>query len=115
MSYDKNTINMSSLDMVKEILGDLGYSYLLIVQVSVRGRGFNDSRYHFENDDHTREYDLRRLQYYNLRRLQYGNWVILERIERTADCDADDTITSHKFRLEDEPKDWKYTIEEVGT
>jgi len=102
MSWDKRTINMSHLDMVMEMLDDSGFSYTLTVEASVIGLGIND-------DTLTRE-----LKHYDLRRLQYGNWVILERIERTADCDEDDTISSHKFSLWEEPKDWKYIIERRG-
>ena len=100
MSWDKRTINMSHLDMVRELLDDSGFPYTLIVQESVPGFGIND------DIPLTGE-----PKYYDLRRLQYGNWVILERIERTADCDEDDTISSHKFSLWEEPKDWKYIIE----
>jgi hypothetical protein len=102
MSWDKNTINLSNLDAVKNVLDDLKIKYTLEAKAKVRGFGLNDGMYGEED------------KYYELRRLSYRGFVILEQICRTSDCDADDTITSHKFTREDEPKDWEYEITETN-
>lgn len=99
MSWDKNTVDCSRLDTYKAILDELGLPYELTVKIAVRGMGLND-------DEDT---------VYELRRLQYNNFVILERMERTSDCDTDDVITSTQFLLEDEPKDWQYEIMEENS
>lgn len=96
MSWDKNTINLSCLDSTKETLDNLGIKYNLSVATEVIGRGLND----FEDTPP-----------YKLRRLQYDGWVILEQITRDADCDVDDTISSHTFLLNKEPKDWQYVVQ----
>ena len=101
MSWDKNTINMSNLDAVKEILDDLKVKYTLEVKKKVRGYGLNDATFGEED------------KVYELHRLAYRGFVILEQIKRTQDCDANDTIISRKFTRETEPKDWQYVINET--
>jgi hypothetical protein len=96
MSWDKNTINASHLNSVKEVLDDLKAKYTLEVKEKVHGMGLND------DED----------KIYELRRLSYCGFVILERIYQTLDCDADDVITSHKFTQDNEPEDWLYIIKE---
>ena len=93
MSWDKNTVDLSSLDSVVQTLDNLGKEYHLSIEAEVVGRGLND----FENTPP-----------YKLRRLRYDKWVILEQITQDADCDVDDTISSRTFLLEEEPKDWQY-------
>lgn len=104
MSWDKNTVNYSTLDSTKEILEELEIKYKLIVLGKVMGRGLND-------DSFMGTYDKEEDRYYELRRLEYKNKVILEQISQDADCDTDDIIRSHKFNILEEPKDWKYQIE----
>ena len=96
MSWDKNTVNMSGLDAIKETLDNLGTEYTLTAEAEVRGNGMNDS-----SGDPP----------YKLRRLQYGDWVVLERIVKDADCDTDDIIYSQTFLLKKEPKDWQYVVQ----
>ena len=99
MSWDKNTINQSNLNAVKDVLDDLKIKYTLVIKECVRGSGLNDDM-------------CGEMRVYELRRLSYRNFVILEQMNRTSDCDADDTITSQKFTKENEPKDWQYVINE---
>ena len=42
-----------------------------------------------------------------LRKLQYSDKVVLERIERSNDCDCDDVVVSCEFPLVDEPSNWE--------
>ena len=107
MSWDKQTINLSSLDAIKDTLDDLGVSYDLSVIAEFKGRGLNDP------DG----------EVYQLRRLQYDGKVVLEYAELDADCDADDRIMSYTINLDEEPEDWhpiRYTdifgedLDEVG-
>jgi len=100
MSWDKNTINMSRIDTITDVLKDAGIGYNLLVLAKVRGRGLNDSDMFSDKET-----------YYELRRLEYGNTVYLDKIEQDADCDVDDVITSHKFTKETEPKNWIAVIQ----
>ena len=93
MSWDKNTINLSTLDFAIEMLKDLNISYECKIIGKVRGMGLNDPDC---PDD-----------YYNVRRLAYGNFVVIEKMIRTKDCDLDDMFISLKFRKDLEPIDWQ--------
>ena len=99
MSWNKNTINLSFVDATVKVLRNLEIPYSLSPRWYARGYGVNDG------DD----------KEYPLHRLQYNKIVILERMERTTDCDTDDVITSTQFNLEEEPKDWKYEITEENS
>jgi hypothetical protein len=99
MSYNKNTINMSFLDGVKEVLDDTGTEYNIQNKKTVRGRGCNDDLC----DDTT--------QSYNLRRLFCKKFVILERMMQYGDCDVDDVLESVRFETGNEPSDWEYVRE----
>jgi len=92
MSWDKNTIDMSNLDSIKEMLDELEIPYKLENKQSVMGRGLND-----DSD-----------KYYDLRRLEYRDKVILECMTQTTDCDSDDCLVSYKLDSKDEPKRWRY-------
>ena len=94
MSWDKNTINYSTIDAIVGVLKDIGVDYKLSVIAKVRGRGLND----YEG------------KVYELRRLEYKNIVYLEKIEQEADCDFDDIIRSQKFKLSKEPKGWQAIV-----
>jgi len=93
MSWDKNTVNCSSLDAIKDILGKHGIPYKISTLTTVEGRGLND--------------DFCHLPPWELRRLEHGGYVTLEWIEQDADCDTDDIIQSETFFPEEEPKDWQ--------
>ena len=98
MSWNKNTVTLSFVDATIKVLRDLGVPYSLSVIGKVKGIGLND-------DDKP----------YELQRLAYSQVVILERMERTTDCDTDDIITSTRFSLRDEPQDWNYEITEENS
>ena len=90
MSYDKNTVNMSAYKIVRQVLCNLNIPYSTHVFCHVAGKGLNDMVG----------------AKYPLRRLQYGNYVLLERMVRSKDCDVDDVISSFDFTVETEPKNW---------
>lgn len=98
MSWNKNTINFSSLNAIKQVLDDLRIEYTLEVKERVIGQGNNDE-FFGENP-------------YELRRLSYRGFVVLEQIQKTSDCDSDDMIISQKFTRETEPKVWQYIVNE---
>ena len=101
MSWNKNTIIHSEIDPVIEILKELEASYSLSVLGTVMGHGLND-----DYADPT-EYDKDGDKYYPIRKLECKNFVILEQIVRTTDCDTDDEIISKKFKKNKVPKNWK--------
>ena len=105
MSWDKNTVNCSHIDSIVGTLQQLGVPYSLSVMREVRGSGAHD--YEAEAP--------RERKVYPLRRLEYNKFVILERMERTTDCDTDDLIGSYPFDFADEPKDWEYEITEENS
>lgn len=96
MSWDKNTINCSHLNAVKQTLDNLGIEYCCTTIGRFSGRGTNDDPYMDGTET-----------LYFLQRLQYGTRVILEYAVLDADCDVDDVIHSSEFDLKDEPKDWE--------
>jgi len=93
MSWNKNTVSFSPIDMIVGVLSDLKIPYQLSVLATVKGYGLND--------------DYLDLPDWKIRRLQFKNTVYLEQIEQDADCDTDDIITAHKFTIETEPEDWQ--------
>ena len=93
MSWNKNTINMSALEAMRCMLEDLHEPYEVQVIAEFRGLGLNDD---FADDD-----------MHQLRRLRYRDTVILEYVNMHSDCDTDDVISSRRFPLKDEPKDWQ--------
>ena len=98
MSWDKNTINISTVDFAIEMLKDLNIPYKCEIIGKVQGVGLNDLDY----PDN----------YYNVRRLTYNNFVILEQIIRNRDCDFDDIFTYSKFNKDEEPNDWQIEVME---
>ena len=96
MSWDKNTISMSSLKAILKTLENVGIPHEVSVIGTFKGRGLNDDPY-MNGTDTT----------YELRRLQYQDRVILEHVELDGDCDTDDVIVSTEFWLKDEPKNWE--------
>lgn len=95
MGWDKNTVNHSQVDTIISVLKQLNYPYEIREIGQVVGSGANDSG-----------------KTYPMRRLSYGEWVVLEYIQRSNDCDADDYICSETFRKDQEPKDWAYSRSE---
>jgi len=98
MSWDKNTHNISEINSIVSTLDKLSEPYKLEIIGKVIGMGLNDT-YQFEGT-----------KYYELKRLEFKDEVYLERMHRTNDCDADDTIISHKFKIKDEPKEWHLEV-----
>ena len=96
MSWDKNTIITSSVDSIIETLSNLNTPYCLEEIGKVRGYGLND--------------DYNGVDFYPLRKLEYGDFVVLEQIIRTTDCDTDDTIISKSFPKDKIPKRWKKEV-----
>lgn len=92
MSWDKNTINTSSLNEVKSTLDDLGVEYKLTVRGEVPGHGNNDDKP------------------ISLRQLEYGKYVLVEQLNRSEDCDFDDYIVSLKFLAADLPKNFPLEV-----
>jgi len=91
MSYDKQTINLSKLEAVRDTLETLGEPYDVSPLATYRGAGCNDPDGAL----------------YGLWRLQYRDTVILEYVTMDSDCDANDYIQSLQFDLKDEPKTWQ--------
>jgi hypothetical protein len=99
MSWDKNTIVHSEIDAIISIFEEIHYPYKLKILGEVMGCGLND--------DDGQIYSIRSLEY----KTKKGyNIVLLERMERTSDCDGDDYIVVHKFNKKDVPKNWKLEI-----
>ena len=94
MSWNKNTIKISEIDIIINLLQELNTPYKLTILGKVKGLGLNDTG------------DV----YYEIRKLEYKDIVILERMERSKDCDADDVIVSYVFEKDKEPENWKIEI-----
>lgn len=90
MSWNKNTINHSKLDVIKETLQKLGVEYKVEILGYVNGRGLNDG-------PGTK---------YAMRKLVYEKGIVIESIFRTNDCDDDDLIYSHEYCIEGKSEDW---------
>ena len=97
MSYDKNTIFTSKLDSIKEILEELEEECILTEIGTVGGYGANDIC-------------GGGMDAYPIRKLEYRNKVVLERMERSHDCDDDDYLVSYTFIKGLEPKDWPVEV-----
>jgi hypothetical protein len=98
MSWDKNTFNTSKMAEVVKVLNELGEPYTCTHLGQVRAMGVNDSM----ND----------IDVYSIKKLEYRDKVILERMERTHDCDSDDILTSHTFKKGEEPSEWPLEVYE---
>lgn len=85
MSYNRNTANLSRIDTITEVLDELGVFYDLKNIGKVLARGSND----LNNGKET----------YIMRELRYKNFVVLERMSRSDDCDIDDVILSYKYSI----------------
>ena len=85
MSYNKNTVNHSHIGTIAEVLNDLGIPCTISNIGEVEARGVNDCN----SGIATR----------TMRELRYKGFIVLERMHRTPDCDSDDVIMSHKYKL----------------
>ena len=112
MNWNKNTVVKSDIKMRVGILKEFKKKHKLTEIARVSGNGLNDE---CASDD---DGGFRRIRvknpnlkkkdvFYKLFRLEYTKCVFLERIERNPDCDSDDVITVHRFRMSKEPKRWK--------
>jgi hypothetical protein len=99
MSWDKNTVNLSSLDEIAKALDLLEIPYTITVLQTVDGWGINDV---LSVDEHGSE----ERKMHKIRRLNSEKIVVLEKIERRVDCDDDDAIVSYTFNPIAMPKEW---------
>lgn len=95
MSWDKNTIRTTEIDATLKVLNNAKIPYFLKVLGKVSGRGNNDEYPDGE---------------YECRKLSYGDVVLMERMECTSDCDADDYFVSCSFLKGHEPKTWELSV-----
>ena len=47
---------------------------------------------------------------YPIRKLEYGNFVLLEQMTKTTDCDTDDFITCTHFHKDSVPEKWEIKV-----
>ena len=92
ISWNKNTINRSEINKTIELLKEFKVDYKLKILGKVRGDGLND--------------DINGTPEHEIRRLEYNDFVILEQMIRSQDCDIDDVILSFKFEKSKAPKKW---------
>ena len=100
MSYNKNTVNYSHIDTIIEVLWELHISYTVVNLGKVVARGVND--------------DHHGIATYTMRELTYKDIIVLERMNRSSDCDSDDVISSYKYNIKEYAKmmqDDKWQIE----
>ena len=103
MSWNKNTYVCSEIDTVIRMLKELDEPYTLTYLGDVRAMGLND------------DYGPEPKEFYSIRKLEYRDKIILERMERSCDCDMDDTLVSYTYNRGEEPAEWPleiYTDEE---
>lgn len=81
MSWNKNTINQSEIERLVDLLKDLKVPYCLTTIDKVRGLGLND----MENT------------FYPLLKLEVKDFIYIDQMVRTTDCDTDDVINTLKF------------------
>jgi len=108
MSWNKNTINRSTVDGTISVLKNLGTPYKVTILGRVMGLGLNDDI--FQED--IKGMLHRESKHYEIRKLKYKDVIILEKMVRSGDCDADDYIVSYEFKINNVPKNWK--IEETN-
>jgi len=91
MSWDKNTINMSTIDDIIQVLKDTKTSFKVTTVKEVRGYDLNDTLY-------------------KLQKLEYANKILIDQMIRTTDCDTNDVIITRKFKKGKVPKIFKAEI-----
>ena len=94
MSWNKNTIRMTEVDATLKVLCKARIHYTLETLGFVGGRGLND-----EGEGK-----------YECRKLTYGDVVLMERMDCSSDCDADDYFVSLEFRKGEEPTFWELSF-----
>ena len=99
MSWNKNTVVMSSIDATVSTLNNVGVEYSLELLGEVAGNGLNDS-YGMGSG------------IYPIRKLTYGNKVLMEQMNRSDDCDADDYLVSIEFQKGEEPIVWPLEMDQ---
>jgi len=92
LGWDKNTIVQTAVDFTLGILKRMDIPHTITTLGHVSGQGMNDSYSDSGN--------------YSIRRLEYHGKVLLERMERSYDCDADDYLVSQEFPKGQEPRLW---------
>ena len=103
MSWNKNTIRITQVDTTLKVLCKANIPYTLELLGSVGGRGLNDDVWW---DGEGNEVDAM----YDCRKLTYGDTVLMERMDRSSDCDSDDFFTSYEFKVGEEPKEWELSV-----
>lgn len=98
MSWKKQTVNLSRIDRIVQILKNEGNKYTLSILGKVEGQGLNDI---LQNEE---------WRVYIIRRLDYEDKVILERIIQNNDMELDDFILSYRFYKKEIPDNWYYKI-----
>jgi hypothetical protein len=88
MSWNKNTVNYSRISAVIEIMDILKYPYRLENTKEVLDYGLNDDG----------PIQLKSLSFTDT---ENQNYIIVEKIFRTSDCDFDDSIESITMKLEE--------------
>ncbi len=106
MSWEKYTINLSQINAIVDVLQDVGMDFTLANITSVLGRGVNDEEWVDTADG---EPELKG-KIYLIRKLEYANYIIVEQMQKTHDCDCNDTLVSIKFDKDKFPEDFKYEI-----
>ena len=94
MSWEKMTVNHSELDSVLKTLKKLKVKYSVKQLGEAVGLGINDG------DGET----------YPIRQLAFKNYVIIERMLRSCNCDLDDVIVSYEFTKSTLPKSWPLEV-----
>ena len=100
MSWNKNTINLSSIDNTIEILESLNIPYKLNILVVVAGRGINDEIWK-KNRKGIQELENK---LYQIRKLEWKDIVYIDQMQKTYDCDSHDYLVTLRFLKGKEPK-----------
>ena len=96
MSWDKNTVNASSINMIISILELETIPYEVVNIGNVTDMGLSSA---YDDDEMI-----------PLHKIITNNAVYLERMERTDDCDFDDFIRMYMFTKANEPAKWDLEI-----
>ena len=97
MSFNKNTINMSDIDRIETVLIILKEPYTIEKIDTVKGLGLNDD---IDGVD----------AQHSLFKLCFRDKVVIDRMERTMDCDCDDCIVSYVIDKDQMPEVWHNEI-----
>ena len=92
MSWNKNTLFASEIDVMIPQIVAVGRTFSLHELGRVPALGLNDEEEDREN--------------YPIRRLAWDDHVVLEQMLRSPDCDGTDVVRSVRFRKDNEPQEW---------